>query len=315
MIIAVVGATGTGKSELGLAIAERLAARGRSAEIVNADAMQLYRGMDIGTAKLLPVERRGIPHHLLDVLDVTDEASVARYQRDARSTIEAILARGAVPLLVGGSMLYLAAVLTDFRFPGTDPEIRAKWEALHAERGTTELHLELARRDADAATAIGPHNARRIIRALEVIELTGEPFSVGLAARDTPWRPHVQLGLSAERSVLTPRLDERVARMWRLGLLDEVRGLRERGLERGATASRAIGYAQALAQLRGDCDEAAAIAETAALTRRYARRQMSWFRRDGTIEWFDALDPALAERAEERVLAALEPDGGAGDGP
>ncbi|WP_200959248.1 tRNA (adenosine(37)-N6)-dimethylallyltransferase MiaA [Yonghaparkia sp. Soil809] len=315
MIVAVVGATGTGKSELGLALAERLAARGVRAEIVNGDAMQLYRGMDIGTAKLLPPERRGIPHHLLDVLDVTDEASVARYQRDARLVIEGILARGAVPLLVGGSMLYVAAVLTDFRFPGTDAEIRGRWEALHVERGTTELHLELARRDPAAAAAIGPHNARRIIRALEVIELTGEPFSVGLAARDSPWRPYRQLGLQLERAALTPRLDERVERMWRLGLIDEVRELRDRGLERGATASRAIGYAQALAQLRGDCDEAAAIAETAALTRRYARRQVSWFRRDGTIEWLDALDPELAQRAEEHVLAALVAGDGAEGAP
>ncbi|KRF33757.1 tRNA dimethylallyltransferase [Yonghaparkia sp. Soil809] len=314
-MVAVVGATGTGKSELGLALAERLAARGVRAEIVNGDAMQLYRGMDIGTAKLLPPERRGIPHHLLDVLDVTDEASVARYQRDARLVIEGILARGAVPLLVGGSMLYVAAVLTDFRFPGTDAEIRGRWEALHVERGTTELHLELARRDPAAAAAIGPHNARRIIRALEVIELTGEPFSVGLAARDSPWRPYRQLGLQLERAALTPRLDERVERMWRLGLIDEVRELRDRGLERGATASRAIGYAQALAQLRGDCDEAAAIAETAALTRRYARRQVSWFRRDGTIEWLDALDPELAQRAEEHVLAALVAGDGAEGAP
>ncbi|KQV26915.1 tRNA dimethylallyltransferase [Yonghaparkia sp. Root332] len=314
-MVAVVGATGTGKSELGLALAERLAARGVRAEIVNGDAMQLYRGMDIGTAKLLPPERRGIPHHLLDVLDVTDEASVARYQRDARLVIEGILARGAVPLLVGGSMLYVAAVLTDFRFPGTDAEIRGRWEALHVERGTTELHLELARRDPAAAAAIGPHNARRIIRALEVIELTGEPFSVGLAARDSPWRPYRQLGLQLERAALTPRLDERVERMWRLGLIDEVRELRDRGLERGATASRAIGYAQALAQLRGDCDESAAIAETAALTRRYARRQVSWFRRDGTIEWLDALDPELAQRAEEHVLAALVAGDGAEGAP
>ncbi|GAA1701128.1 tRNA (adenosine(37)-N6)-dimethylallyltransferase MiaA [Microcella alkalica] len=315
MILVVVGATGTGKSELGLALAERLATHGLRAEIVNGDAMQLYRGMDIGTAKLLPVERRGIPHHLLDVLEVTDEASVARYQQDARGAIEEILARGAVPLLVGGSMLYVAAVLTDFRFPGTDPGIRAKWEAVHAERGTTELHIELARQDSGAAEAIGPHNARRIIRALEVIELTGEPFGVGLAARDTPWRPYVQLGLSLERELLTPRLDARVERMWRLGLLDEVRALRDRGLEQGATASRAIGYAQALAQLRGDCEEVAAIAETAALTRRYARRQVSWFRRDGSIEWLDALDPGLAQRAEDRVMAALETAGEAGDAP
>lgn len=314
MIVAVVGATGTGKSSLSLDLAERLGARGLTAEIVNGDAMQLYRGMDIGTAKLPPAERRGIAHHLLDVLDVTDEASVASYQADARLAIEGVLARGAVPILVGGSMLYLAAVLTDFRFPGTDPEVRARWEAQLAARGTTELFRELQRRDPDAATAIGSHNARRIVRALEVIDITGEPFSVGLAARETPWRPYLQLGLAVERPTLVERLDSRVEGMWRDGLLDEVDALRAHGLERGVTASRAIGYAQALGQLRGDLDEATAIAETAALTRRYARRQVSWFRRDATIEWVDALDATLAQRVEERVLRALEHDGGAPEG-
>lgn len=314
MIVAVVGATGTGKSSLSLDLAERLVARGQPAEIVNGDAMQLYRGMDIGTAKLPLAERRGIPHHLLDVLDVTDEASVARYQTDARLTIDSILARDAVPILVGGSMLYVASVLTDFRFPGTDPEVRARWEARLAEHGTTELFLELQRRDPEAATAIGPHNARRIVRALEVIEITGEPFSVGLAARETPWRPYLQLGLAVERPTLVERLDARVVGMWRDGLLDEVGALRARGIERGVTASRAIGYAQALGQLRGDLDEATAIAETAALTRRYARRQLSWFRRDASVEWVDALDPALAQRVEERVLDALEHGGRAAGG-
>jgi len=314
VIVAVVGATGTGKSALSLDLAERLAARGLAAEIVNGDAMQLYRGMDVGTAKLPHAERRGIPHHLLDVLEVTDEASVARYQQDARGAIEGILARGAVPILVGGSMLYVAAVLTDFRFPGTDPAVRARWEGVLAEKGATELFLELQRRDPQAATAIGPHNARRIVRALEVIELTGEPFSVGLAARDTPWRPYRQVGLALERATLVDRLDARVASMWAQGLLDEVAGLRELGLERGATASRAIGYAQALSQLRGELSEREAIAETAALTRRYARRQLSWFRRDGTIEWVEALDPRLAQRVEQRVLEALEHDDAAAAG-
>ncbi len=314
MIVAVVGATGTGKSALSLDLAERLAARGLRAEVVNGDAMQLYRGMDIGTAKLPVSERRGIAHHLLDVLDVTDEASVARYQQDARGAIDGILTRGAVPILVGGSMLYVAAVLTDFRFPGTDQVVRARWESVLAERGTTELFLELQRRDPEAAAAIGPHNARRIVRALEVIELTGEPFSVGLAARDTPWRPYRQFGVALDRPALVERLDARVAGMWAQGLLDEVAALRERGLERGATASRAIGYAQALGQLRGELGESEAITETAALTRRYARRQLSWFRRDRTIEWVEALDPGLAQRVEQRVLEALEHDDAAAAG-
>ena len=305
MIIALVGATGTGKSGLSLDLAERLDARGMRAEVINADAMQLYRGMDIGTAKLPVSERRGVPHHLIDVLDVTEEASVARYQTDARAAIEAVFARGAVPLLVGGSGLYLAAVLTDFRFPGTDPERRAHWEGELAARGPAALHAELERRDPVAAAAIGPHNGRRIVRALEVGELTGEPFSAGLAARERPWRPYRQFSLELDRAALVARLDERVRGMWRAGLLDEVRGLLPLGLERGVTASRAIGYAQAIAQLRGAVDEAEASAQTQALTRRYARRQVSWFRRDASIEVVDAAADDLAAQVEHRVADDL----------
>lgn len=301
MIVAIVGATGTGKSGLSLALAERWAARGIAAEVVNADAMQLYRGMDIGTAKLAEAERRGVPHHLIDVLDVTEEASVARYQQEARATIEQILSRGAVPVLVGGSGLYLAAVLTDFRFPGTDADLRARWEAELAERGPASLHAALVERDPAAAAAIGPHNGRRLVRALEVIDLTGEPFGAGLDARERPWRPYRQLGLALDRERLVPRLDERVRGMWRAGLLDEVRGLLPRGLGRGVTASRAIGYAQAIAQLRGELDEAEAIAQTQALTRRYARRQVGWFRRDTSVEWLDAAADDLVSAADERL--------------
>lgn len=295
MIVAIVGATGTGKSAASLALAERCAALGTPAEIINADAMQLYRGMDIGTAKLAPEERRGIPHHLLDVLDVTEEASVAAYQRDARAAIEEIRSRGRIPIVVGGSGLYLAALLTDFRFPGTDPAIRARWEAVYAEQGLGALYDELHRRDPEAAVAIGPHNARRIIRALEVMELTGEPVTVGQPGRATPWRPHLSLALEVERSALVARLDARVEAMWTQGLLDEVRALREQGLERGVTASRAIGYAQALGQLAGRVTEREAIDETRALTRRYARRQVSWFRRDTASERVDGLDPAAVD--------------------
>jgi tRNA dimethylallyltransferase len=301
MIVAIVGATGTGKSGLSLALAERWAARGIAAEVVNADAMQLYRGMDIGTAKLAEAERRGVPHHLIDVLDVTEEASVARYQQEARATIEQILSRGAVPVLVGGSGLYVAAVLTDFRFPGTDADLRARWEAELAERGPASLHAALVERDPAAAAAIGPHNGRRLVRALEVIDLTGEPFGAGLDARERPWRPYRQLGLALDRERLVPRLDERVRGMWRAGLLDEVRGLLPRGLGRGVTASRAIGYAQAIAQLRGELDEAEAIAQTQALTRRYARRQVGWFRRDTSVEWLDAAADDLVSAADERL--------------
>lgn len=301
MIVAIVGATGTGKSALALALAERWAARGIAAEVVNADAMQLYRGMDIGTAKLSPAERNGVPHHLIDVLDVTDEASVAHYQSEARGAIEQILQRDAVPIVVGGSGLYVAAVLTDFRFPGTDAGIRARWEAELAERGPASLHAALRDRDPAAAAAIGPHNGRRLVRALEVIELTGEPFGAGLDARERPWQPYRQLGLALDRDQLVPRLDERVLGMWRAGLLDEVRGLLAQGLERGVTARRAIGYAQAIAQLQGEFDEREAVAQTQALTRRYARRQVGWFRRDTTVEWLDAAADDLVEAAAHRL--------------
>lgn len=297
MIVAIVGATGTGKSSLSLALAERWAARGIRAEIVNADAMQLYRGMDIGTAKLRPEERRGVPHHMIDVLEVTDDASVAQYQQAARAAIEEILQRDAVPIIVGGSGLYVAAVLTDFRFPGTDADVRAHWEAQLADRGPASLHEALAARDPAAAAAIGRHNGRRLIRALEVVELTGEPFSAGLDARERPWRPYRQLGLTLGRGRLVPRLDDRVRAMWADGLLEEVRGLLPLGLERGTTARRAIGYAQAIAQLHGELDEEGAITLTQALTRRYARRQVSWFRRDSTVEWLDAEADDLVDRA------------------
>ncbi len=305
MIIAITGATGTGKSELALRLAELWQHRGLASEIVNADAMQLYRGMDIGTAKLSLDERRGVPHHLIDVLDVTTEASVAQYQVDARAAIEGIEARGAVPVLVGGSGLYLAAVLTDFRFPGTDPERRAHWEAELERLGAAALHDVLTARDPEAATAIGPHNGRRIVRALEVGDLTGEPFIAGLGARGTPWRPYRQFALGLERDVLVTRLDDRVLRMWRTGLLDEVRALLPLGLERGVTASRAIGYAQAMAQLRGELDESQAIAQTQSLTRRYARRQVSWLRRDSAVEWLDAAADDLDAQVDRRVAEQL----------
>ncbi len=305
MIVAITGATGTGKSELALRLAERWRERGLSAEVVNADAMQLYRGMDIGTAKLTLAERRGVAHHLIDVLDVTTEASVAHYQEQARAAIEEIATRGAVPVLVGGSGLYLAAVLTDFRFPGTDPERRAHWEGELERLGPEGLHEVLATRDPAAAVAIGPHNGRRIVRALEVGELTGEPFLVGLDARATPWRPYRQIALALDRAELVERLDVRVRRMWNEGLLEEVRALLPLGLERGVTASRAIGYAQAIAQLAGTLDEAHAIESTQSLTKRYARRQVSWLRRDPAVEWVDAAADDLAEQVDRRVAPDL----------
>lgn len=303
-LVAVVGATGTGKSELSLDLAERLGAGGTRAEIVNADAMQLYRGMDIGTAKLAPGDRRGIPHHLLDVLDPTEEASVARYQVEARAVIDDIVERGAVPILVGGSGLYVSAVLYDFRFPGTDPGIRATLEAELEAEGPGRLFTRLREVDPAAAAAIGPHNGRRIVRALEVFELTGEPFGAGLDAESVPWRPAITIVLGLDRPALVERLDARVERMWEAGLVEEVAALRPAGF--GVTAGRAIGYAQALAQLDGALAEHEAIEQTAALTRRYARRQVSWFGRFREAARLAADDPSRVDEAFSAVRSAAD---------
>ena len=288
MILAIVGATGTGKSDLALDIAEALITRGQPAEIVNADASQLYRGMDIGTAKVPESDRRGIPHHLLDVLDVTEEASVAKYQIDARAAIDDIESRGAVPILVGGSGLYVWSVLYDFEFPGTDPEVRARLEERLSTEGNHVLAAELKAKDPDAYEAIDPRNERRLLRALEVIEITGKPFGSGLGAEDRPWRPSTVIGLQVPRDELITRLDARVAAMFATGLVDEVRGLIPLGIEQGVTASRAIGYAQALGVNNGSMTVAEAIDETATLTRKFARRQVGWFGRNPNITWFDA---------------------------
>ena len=282
-------------------MAERLIAAGRSAEIVNADAMQLYRGMDVGTAKLPPGERRGIPHHLLDVLDVTTESTVARYQEDARAAVTDILDRGATPILVGGSGLYVSSVLYDFQFPASDKAIRARLEGELEAEGAGALYRRLAALDATVAERIGQQNARRIVRALEVAEITGSPVAGMLPDQPVYWRPTRILGLTAPRDELVARLDERVHRMWQGGLLDEVRGLVPLGLEKGVTASRAIGYAQALRQLAGDATADEAIAETQQLTRRYARRQVSWFRRYADIVWLDYDAPDLVDRAMASV--------------
>lgn len=301
-LICIVGSTGTGKSALSLDVAEGLNASGLSAEIVNADAMQLYRGMDIGTAKLPVSARRGIPHHLLDVLDVTQEASVADFQTRARAAVVEVQARGAMPILVGGSGLYISAVIFDFRFPGTDPEIRAGLEAELVATGPGMLYQRLQGLDPHAAAAIGPHNGRRIVRALEVIEITGEPFGSGLPDVDALWTPTVIFGVRAPRDVLVQRLDARVAQMWQEGILGEVRTLIPLGLERGVTASRAIGYAQAIAQLRGELDAEGAMERTAALTRKYARRQVGWFKRYPGVHW---LEHDATGNAERTVAVAL----------
>lgn len=280
--IAIIGPSGTGKSALALEVAERV-----GGEIVNADAMQQYRGMDIGTAKLTVAERRGIPHHQLDVLDVTETATVARYQQAAAADVEAIAARGAVPIVVGGSMLYIQSLLDEWSFPATDPAVRAKWEQRLAEVGVAALHAELVRVDADAAASILPTDGRRIVRALEVVELTGKPFAASAPAIGKPrWNTAI-IGLDWDTAVLDERLAQRTDKMFADGLVDEVRGLLGRGLREGVTASRALGYAQVIADLDSGGDGSAAREPTFVGTRRYVRRQRSWFRRDHRIHWLD----------------------------
>jgi tRNA dimethylallyltransferase len=304
VVVAVVGPTATGKSDLGLALAERLAG-----EVVNADALQLYRGMDIGTAKVPPGQRRGVAHHQLDVLDVGEEASVARYQTDARRDLAAISARGRRAVVVGGSGLYVRALLDRLEFPGTDAEVRARLEDRAERFGTRHLHDTLARLDPAAAIAIGPANTRRIVRALEVIEITGRPYTAHLPEQVYAV-PAVQLGLDCDRAVLDARVEARVLRMWEQGLVEETLGLLAQGM--GRTAARAVGYAEVLAMVRGELDEAAARDAVVANTRRLARKQMTWFGRDPRIHWLDARDPALLDRALEAVAAAdagtLAPD-------
>ncbi|MGV8851910.1 MAG: tRNA (adenosine(37)-N6)-dimethylallyltransferase MiaA [Rhodoglobus sp.] len=299
-LIVVVGATGTGKSDLSLDLAEALVQQGNPAEIINADAMQLYRGMDIGTAKLPIEERRGIPHHLLDVLAPTEEASVAQFQIEARRIITQVQHAGRVPILVGGSGLYVSSVIHDFQFPARDPDVRARLESELDEHGPGTLFLRLRTLDPDAAQSIGASNARRIVRALEVIEITGKPFGAGLPEEKKMWTSAHIFGVSAPRSELVPRLDARVKHMWDSGLLDEVRNLIPGGL--GVTAARAIGYAQAIQRLEGALDEVEAIEQTAALTRRYARRQVSWFKRYDQCHWLQYDDPERAARALSIVM-------------
>jgi len=287
-VIAVVGATATGKS--GLATELALALGG---EVVNADSMQLYQGMDIGTAKEPEAARRGVPHHLLDIWPVTQTANVAEYAKLARTAIDEIIARGRVPVLAGGSGLYVRAALDDLDFPGTDEAIRASLEEELARVGAAALHARLARLDPAAAAAILPGNGRRIVRALEVIEISGRPFAATMPAF-TENRPAVQIGLTLPRPELDQRIGARVDRMWEAGLEAEVRGLAAQGLRDGKTASRALGYQQLLRYLDGEWTLDEARLETTKATRRFARRQESWFRRDPRVRWLDASQPADA---------------------
>ncbi|MEP6561819.1 MAG: tRNA (adenosine(37)-N6)-dimethylallyltransferase MiaA [Nakamurella sp.] len=290
------GPTGTGKSELALELAQQL-----SGEIVNADSMQLYRGMDIGTAKVPPAQRRGVPHHLLDVLDVADVATVASYQQAATAAITEIRERGRTPILVGGSGLYIQAVVDRIEFPATDPVIRARLEQELAGVGVLELFRRLGEQDPAAASAIGPANGRKIVRALEVIELTGRPFTATMPQLGVPAFGAVHLRLDRPTDQLDQRLEDRVRAMVDAGFLDEVRALDAAGLRTGVTASRALGYGQLLAVLDGELDIDGAIAATTSATRRFVRRQRSWFRRDHRMLDLDAGEPYLVDRA----LAAL----------
>jgi tRNA dimethylallyltransferase len=303
LVIAVVGPTATGKSELALDLAEAL-----GGEVVNADASQLYRGMDIGTAKLPPAGRRGIPHHQLDVLDVTEEASVAAYQQQARADLAAIAGRGRHPIVAGGSGLYVRALLDRLEIPPTDAGVRARLEEEAARLGTAALFARLRGQDPSAAEVIEPNNTRRVVRALEVIELTGRPFSATMPSREY-LHPSLAIGLEVPRDVLDERIAARVRRMWQDGLLDEVRTLEPLGLRQGRTASRALGYSQALAQLDGTMTQQEAQEQTAAMTRRFARRQESWFRPDPRITWLDPREGDAVQRAVALVRQAIGKNG------
>ena len=294
--MAVVGATASGKSALALDLAERL-----GGEIVNTDSMQVYRGMDIGTAKLPVAERRGLTHHLLDVLDVIEPATVAEFQQWARRVIAACHRREVVPVLVGGSALYTRAILDEFEFPGTDPEVRTRLEAELAEIGPHALHARLAEVDPVAAGQVLSSNGRRVVRALEVVEITGRPFSASLPEQRYHYEGAVQLGVDIDRDTLDQRIERRVEQMWSDGFVDEVRALVGHGLREGRTANRALGYQQVLAFLDGELSEAEAKERTISGTRRFARRQDSWFRKDPRVAWLAHDDPERVEKAWQLI--------------
>ena len=297
-VVAVVGATASGKTGLSLDLAERL-----GGEVVNTDAMQVYRGMDVGTAKLPVAERRGIPHHLLDVLEVTQPATVALFQRWARDVVADVRGRDATPVLVGGSALYTRAILDRFEFPGTDDSLRRELEAELERVGSAALHERLQGVDPAAAAQILPDNGRRVVRALEVIALTGRPFSASLPTLEYADPLTVQIGVDIDRPTLTARIEARVDAMFAGGLVDEVEALLARGLEDGRTAGRAIGYREVAGYLRGDRTLAEAVEQTKAATRRFARRQDAWFRKDPRIVWVPYDDPGRVDAAVRAVEA------------
>ncbi len=291
-IVAVVGATASGKTGLSLDLAERL-----GGEIVNTDAMQVYRGMDIGTAKLPPQQRRGIPHHLLDTLTVRDPLTVAEFQADARAVAGRLRAGGTVPVLVGGSALYTRAILDRFEFPGTDEAVRSRLEDELAEVGSLRLHQRLATQDPEAAARILPENGRRVVRALEVIAITGRPFTASLPTLEYADPGSVQVGVDIDRPTLDARIEQRVDQMFEAGFVAEVERLLAEGLAEGRTAGRAIGYREVAAHLAGELSLEEARERTVVATRRFARRQDSWFRKDPRIVWVDHDDPERVEKA------------------
>jgi tRNA dimethylallyltransferase len=311
-LLCVVGPTGSGKSNLAINIALELAKSGIKAEIVNADSMQFYKGMDIGTAKVPVDQRFGIKHHMLDWLEIAEENTAARYQIEARKVISDLRAEGTLPIVVGGSMLYIAALINTFEFPGRDEALRAQLEQDLIDLGPVAMHKRLELLDETAASRIEPQNGRRIVRALEIVMITGEPFAASLPDQFESFLPVLEIGLNSAREHLVERLAERVRGMWALGLVDEVRSLESKGIRDSKTASQAIGYSQALASIDGRLTEEEAIAETILLTQRYARRQMSWFRRDPRINWFDYQDENLLEEVMSLVRTSLQLPGKVG---
>jgi tRNA dimethylallyltransferase len=305
-LLCIVGPTGSGKSNLAISVALELQKSGIKAEIVNADAMQFYKGMDIGTAKVSMQERQGIEHHLLDWLEISEENTAARYQVEARKVIAELIEKNVLPIVVGGSMLYIAALINTFEFPGRDEALRAQLEQDLIDLGPGAMHKRLELLDEVAASRIEPQNGRRIVRALEIVMITGEPFAASLPEQFESFLPVLEIGLNSSREHLVERLAQRVQGMWSAGLVDEVKGLIDLGIRDSKTASQAIGYSQALAQLDGKFTEDEAIAETTLLTQRYARRQMSWFRRDPRINWFDYQSETLLTDVMSLVHSNLE---------
>ena len=305
MAVVLVGPTAVGKSSLAIALAQHYREAGRPAEVVSADSMLVYRGMDIGTAKPTLTERATVVHHLIDVFDVRRSATVAEFQAMARRVIADCEARGVVPIVVGGSALYIRAIVDDFQFPGTDPAVRTRWEAALEELGPEGLHRRLAELDPEAAAQLLPGNSRRVVRALEVIELTGRPYAAQLPAHRYALPGVVQIGLDIDRPSLDARIEQRVEAMWRAGLVSEVRALAGRGLREGLTASRALGYRQVLSFLDGEITEEQAYEQTVTGTRKFARRQDAWFRKDPRINWLRYDDPDLVASA----YAIAGPDG------